>query len=81
MKTLSDKIVKHCTKVDECLWKGDVKEFIKDLKDIIIKDIRFSFPTQAYFIEVIDKLAGNKLVSSNLKPKSVQNASEDKNEN
>ena len=51
--TLSDKI--HSDEDNDLLWKEDVKEFIKEIKNIKCFGIR-------EFMKELDKLAGDKLI-------------------
>ncbi len=57
--TLSDKIFKSYTTGNELITMGNVKEFIKELKEAINKADDRSL---THLKNIIDKLAGDKLI-------------------
>ena len=74
MKTLSDKIEKTNEETileyeipedeQEWIYAKNVKQFIKDLKEEFYNECRHDTPyhSSPHIIEVIDKLAGDKLI-------------------
>ena len=61
METLSDKEFEPHPDLEGAYWESDVKKFIKDLKEELRKPMDGSIPL-SWVNEVIDKLAGDKLI-------------------